>query len=308
MLKIFFWLLVAINGALFALGQGLLEKRSVQRNEPQRLAQQLHPEQLVLSPPAAAPVKPAAPAVNAPAIAQPPTATPKPMPTTTPTIMPAPVSTAALSVLAATTPTVTPVPIPTAASSVLAKTTPTPVSMPAAVPAPAPAAKLSPRPAPAAAPGAHLLACVEIGNFDPIEAQSFRVRLAAAKLSAQPVQRRVQEVASYMVFIAAEDGREGADRRAAELHRLGLNDFYILPDSSPRRNAISLGLFKTDAAAKTYVGQLIAKGVRSANIAERTAGSNKVAFRLRDLNVADQAGFAALISAFPNQSRRDCNG
>jgi hypothetical protein len=188
----------------------------------------------------------------------------------------------------------------------LAATTPIPVPTPAA--APAPAAKPSPTPAPAAAPDAHLLACVEIGNFDPSEAKSFRVRLAAAKLSAQPTQRPVQEVASYMVFIAAEDGRDGADRRAAELHRLGLNDFYILPDSSPRRNAISLGLFKTEAAAKTYVGQLIAKGVRSANITERTANSNKVAFRLRDLNAADQAGFAALVSAFPNQSRRDCNG
>jgi hypothetical protein len=227
------------------------------------LAQQLHPEQLVLSPmpTVAAPVKPAAPAVNAVAIAQP-----------------------------ATTPT------------------PIPVSTPAAAPVPAPAAKPSPTPAPAAAPEAHLLACVEIGNFDPTEAKSFRVRLAAAKLSAQPMQRPVPEVASYMVFIAAEDGREGADRRAAELHRLGISDFYILPDSSPRHNAISLGLFKTEAAAKTYVGQLIAKGVRSANIAERTASSNKVAFRLRDLNEADQAGFAALISAFPNQSRRDCNG
>ncbi|HWZ48793.1 MAG TPA: hypothetical protein VNX00_11330 [Herbaspirillum sp.] len=279
MLKIFFWLLVAINSALFALGQGLLEKQPVQRNEPQRLAQQLHPEQLVLSPTptVAAPVKPAAPAVTAVAIAQP--ATP--------------------------TPTITPAPVPAVALPVLAATTPTPVSTPAT--APAPAVKPSP-PAPTAAPDAHLLACVEIGNFDPSEAKSFRVRLAAAKLSAQPMQRPVQEVASYMVFIAAEDGRDGANRRGAELHRLGLNDFYILPDSSPRPNAISLGLFKTEAAAKTYVGQLIAKGVRSANIAERTASSNKVAFRLHDLNAADQAGFAALVSAFPNQSRRDCNG
>jgi hypothetical protein len=118
----------------------------------------------------------------------------------------------------------------------------------------------------------------------------------------------VQEVASYMVYIAAEDGREGADRRTAELRRLGLTDFYIMPESSPMRDAISLGLFKTEAAAKAYVGQLISKGVRSARIVERTASTNKVAFRLRDLNAADQAGFAALVSAFPNQSRRDCSG
>ena len=111
-----------------------------------------------------------------------------------------------------------------------------------------------------------------------------------------------------MVYIAAEDGREGAERRAAELRRLGLTDFYIMPESAPLHDAISLGLFKTEAAAKAYVGQLIPKGVRSARITERTANTNKVAFRLRDLNAADQAGFAALVSAFPNQSRRDCSG
>src|ERR1700688_1511176 len=135
MLKIFFWLLVAINGALFALGQSLLEKQPVQRNEPQRLAQQLHPEQLVLSPTptVAAPVKPAAPAVTAMAIAQPATVAP------TPTVTPASVPAVALPALAATTPTSTPILVPT----------------PAAVPAPA--AKPSPAPAPTAAPDVHLL-------------------------------------------------------------------------------------------------------------------------------------------------------
>ena len=159
-----------------------------------------------------------------------------------------------------------------------------------------------------AAPVEKLLACVDIGNFDPNEARSFRARLAAAKLRSVASQRSVQEVASYMVYIAAENGREGADRRAAELRRLGLSDFYIMPESSPMRDTISLGLFKTEAAAKAYIGQLISKGVRSARIVERTASTNKVAFRLRNLNAADQAGFAGLAAAFPNQARRDCSG
>ncbi|HEY4073950.1 MAG TPA: hypothetical protein VGM52_12695 [Herbaspirillum sp.] len=287
MLKILFWLLVAINGALFALGQGLLGKHVVQRSEPQRLAQQLNPEQLVLTPPAAAPAKPApivaaavsppvAPPASGASTATPMTAAaaaPSPAPAATP---PAVKATRASVAIPASTPAPTPTPTPTSASA-------------------SPSASTPP-----------LLACVEIGNFDPGEAKSFRARLAAAKLSTRPAQRNVQEVASYMVFIAAEDGREGAGRRAAELRRLGLNDFYIMPDSSPMRDAISLGIFKTEAAAKAYIGQLIPKGIRSARISERTASTNKVAFRLRDLNTADQAGFATLASAFPNQTRRDC--
>jgi hypothetical protein len=291
MLKILFWLLVAINGALFALGQGLLGKHVVQRSEPQRLAQQLNPEQLVLTPPAAAPAKPA-PIVAA--AVSPPVAPPA-----------SGASTATPMTAAAAAPSPAPAATPPAVKATRAS-----VAIPASTPAPAPTPTPTPTPTSASAsPSAStppLLACVEIGNFDPGEAKSFRARLAAAKLSTRPAQRNVQEVASYMVFIAAEDGREGAGRRAAELRRLGLNDFYIMPDSSPMRDAISLGIFKTEAAAKAYIGQLIPKGIRSARISERTASTNKVAFRLRDLNTADQAGFATLASAFPNQTRRDC--
>jgi hypothetical protein len=256
MLKILFWLLLAINGALFALGQGFLEKHPVQHREPQRLARQLHPEQLLLSPPAAVS------AVQ-------------------------PESAQAVAAIAPTTSA-------TSTAAVAADKAPL-----AAAPAQAPAAP----PVAAAEP---VLACVEIGNFDQGEARLFRNRLAAARLNARSTQSEVQEVASYMVYIPAQDGREGAERRAAELRRLGLTDFYILPESSPIHDAISLGLFKTEAAAKAHVGQLIARGIRSARITERTAGASKVVFRLQGLDAADQAGLAALASAFPSQSRRDC--
>jgi hypothetical protein len=162
-------------------------------------------------------------------------------------------------------------------------------------------------PAPAAK-AEQLLACVEIGNFEPREARAFRARLAAAGLNGSSSQHGVQEVASYMVYIPEQDGRAGAERRAEELRRLGLTDFYILPESSPVHDGISLGLFKTEAAAKAHVGHLIEQGIRSARIMGRNASTNKIAFRLRDLNAAGQAAFNALASSFPNQARRDCSG
>jgi hypothetical protein len=312
MLKILFWLLLAINGALFALGQGFPDRQQ-QRTEPQRLTRQLHPEQLILIPPA---VATAVEPLVAPASSSAPVASASVAPVANPpaAVAPPAVTATAASAANATTPSqaITPAAIPNPAAPTPAASTLTPAPVPAsaaaaAASAPAPAASVTAASA-ASAPPEKLLACVEIGNFDPNEARAFRARLAAAKLHAASSQRNVQEVASYMVYIAAEDGRAGADRRAAELRRLGLTDFYILPESSPMHDAISLGLFKTEAAAKAYVGQLISKSVRSARIIERTASTNKVAFRLRDLNAADQAGFAGLASAFPNQSRRDCSG
>jgi hypothetical protein len=327
MLKNLFWLLLAINGVLFASGRGLLFGQSAERAEPQRLVRQLNAEQLVLAP-LAAQASDGGGAVIAPSTTSENPALPA---------MPATLASVATPAIPAIPASPSPLPLPAAAEA-------RPAASPAASSAVVPpssviaAARLAgagaaaatavtataptvAAPVPAAAlPGAvsatvsavtpvqKLLACIDIGNFDPNEARAFRARLSAARIDAQPAQRSVPEVASYMVYIAAYDGRDGAERKAAELRRLGIADFYIMPDTSPMRDAVSLGLFKTEAAAKAYVGQLIPKGVRSARIIERTASTNKVAFRLRDLNGADQARFAALAAAFPNQSRRDCSG
>lgn len=292
--RILFWLLLAINGALFALGQGFADAR-MQRTEPQRLARQLHPEQLVLVQAPAPSAASNAPSPSAAVADRPADAAPSDTRAPAGAASPAPASAPAPATVPAVTPVAPSTPASPSAAPAVSGISSTP-SVPAAA-------------APSAKPAVpeKLLACVEIGNFDPNEARAFRSRLAAAKLHAAS-QSNVREVASYMVYIAAEDGREGAERRAAELRRLGLTDFYIMPASAPMHDAISLGLFKTEAAAKAYIGQLIPKGVRSARIAERTANTSKVAFRLRDLNAADQAGFAEAAAAFPNQSRRDCSG
>lgn len=230
MLKIIFLLLLALNGALFAWHQGYLDQRQVQRREPQRLQQQLHPEQLIL-------------------------ALPRVVPASVPASVPPPVVSASL-------------PIP-----------------PPLVPT----------------------ACVEIGNFERVEAQQFRLQLVSAKLAAQATERVVQEGASFLVFIPAQDGRDGAQRKVEELRRLGLRDFYIFPESLAMRDAISLGVFKTEAAAKLRIGQLIEQGVRSARIMQRPSGGRKLVFHFNALNAAEQASLMALSAAFPNQARSACD-
>lgn len=195
-LRILFWLLLAMNGVLFALGRGFADART-QRTEPQRLVRQLHPEQLVLAqattPSAPSDAKARAAAINS-------------------TPAPAPVAAATQAAASTTTPVATPV-----------ATSPPPVTAPAAAPtiyAEPQAAVAAPVTAPAAATSApakpaapeKLLACVAIGNFDPNEPLKFRGWLAAAKLLVSS-QSNVREVASYMVYIAADDGREAAERR-----------------------------------------------------------------------------------------------
>lgn len=333
MLKTLFWLLLTINAAMLAWGQGLFAAQPVQRREPQRLAQQLHPEQLILTtaPVAATDNAPGRPAVDtaAPALAA---------VTTTATAPAAAVAAAGTAVPAApaiTTAATTPATTPASATAATASAAGTQLAAPTTAPQPVPGPLLAAASVvPAGAVGARapigpattpiapvasivpplpassspVASCVDIGNFEPAGARLFRTRLNAAHLGARAISRNVQEVSSHMVYIPAQEGRAGAERKAAELRRLGITDFYVMPESSALPNAISLGLFKTEAAAKARIGALIGRGVRSARIMARTASTDKLAFRLRDLNSAELAALTTLAAEFPLQTRRECAG
>jgi len=153
------------------------------------------------------------------------------------------------------------------------------------------------------------IACIEIGNFNSVEARKFSAQLADLKLEIRPTTINVQEVASHMVFIPSPDGKEGAERKAAELRRLGIQDFYVIPDSQPNPAlhwAISLGVFKTEDAAKAYIGQLIPRGVRSARIMERNLSTSKLAYQWRNIDPGVKAALDELVAKFPAQELRSC--
>ncbi|MAF05138.1 MULTISPECIES: hypothetical protein [unclassified Herbaspirillum] len=152
--------------------------------------------------------------------------------------------------------------------------------------------------------------CTEVGNFTAADARRFSDQLAGLKLGDKVVQKLTQDVTSHMVYIPPQDGREGADRRIAELRRLGIGDFYVIPDSFPNpalRSGVSLGIFRTEEAAKAYVGQLISRGVRSARIIARRSGAGKQVFQLRDLSPEARTALENIKSAFPDQEIRACS-
>jgi hypothetical protein len=174
----------------------------------------------------------------------------------------------------------------------------------------APAAMLADaKPAPPPKPPVKMIACTEIGNFNSVEVRRFEAQLAALNLPVKATAHSVQEAGSHMVFIPSQEGKDGADRRAAELRRLGIQDFYVMPESQANpalRWAISLGVFKTEEAAKAYIGQLIPKGVRSARIMARNVSSNRQAYQWRNIDPATKAALDALVEKFPGQEQRAC--
>ena len=92
----------------------------------------------------------------------------------------------------------------------------------------------------------------------PQEARRFDNRIAALGLAQQPVR---QNVAGHRGHAATwctsrrRPAREAADRKAEELKNLGVTNYYVMPDNTPMKWAISLGVFKSENAAQDLAGR-----------------------------------------------------
>jgi len=146
-------------------------------------------------------------------------------------------------------------------------------------------APAAPAPEPAA-PAAPAFACLETEAYAPPDARRFETRLARLELGARQVRLAVpyQEVSSHLVYLPPNGGKEGAERRVAELRERGISDYFIMQGDSPLRWAVSLGAFKTEASARTLAAELAKKGVAGVRVLPRGPQSNRFAYRFRDID------------------------
>lgn len=150
-------------------------------------------------------------------------------------------------------------------------------------------------------------ACLEIGTFTAAEARRFEAQLAALPLAGKPSRMDVAESSSHMVLIPSQGDRAGADRKVAELRALGVTDYFVLQDTlDPElRWGVSLGIFRSEDAAKAFLAQVSQKGVRSARLVDYQAPMKKFVFRV-NADTQARAGIEKLKTLFPNQQMRDC--
>jgi len=115
------------------------------------------------------------------------------------------------------------------------------------------------------------LACLFWSDLPMADADRLE-RLLAEKFSAfKPARSVTPGSSTYWVFVPPLASKPDADRKAAELKKLGVPEFFIVQDPGPNRLAISLGIFSSEEAAKERLDALRALGVRSAKSGERSA-------------------------------------
>jgi len=159
---------------------------------------------------------------------------------------------------------------------------------------------------PKAGPKAPPVACIEFGAFSPAEVSRVQQAFEPLALGTRLSQRRAEEVASYWVFIPPLRSRQSANQKAAELKKLGVEDFFIVLEDAKFRFAISLGVFKTEEAAQSRLAEVRTKGVRTARVGPKETSVQKVYFAIREAPEALVAKLNDLRSGFPGTELKEC--
>jgi cell division protein FtsN len=139
------------------------------------------------------------------------------------------------------------------------------------------------------------LVCLEWGSFAVEE--SAKAGSALEKLGVADKVSRREIAEAYWVYIPPLKTKADADKTASELKARGITDVAVMPDIGQWQFALSLGVFKTQEAANSYLGQLQQKGVRTALAGVR--GLRSVTFVIRDPGDAAAEKIAAFTTEFP---------
>ncbi len=116
-------------------------------------------------------------------------------------------------------------------------------------------------------------ACVVFAGLSTDQARELSARIAKSGTGFTLTESRSEAPSSWWVHVPSPGSKEASDKKAAELRRLGIDDLFIMQEPGPNQFAISLGLYKNEQAATRHLEALKDKGVRSAQIVTRGAGS-----------------------------------
>ena len=162
-----------------------------------------------------------------------------------------------------------------------------------------PPAQRVPPPTKAFAVDAKAAACLEWGVFIGPEAARADAAVAELGLPAAQIRRVASDLDGHWVVIPPLKSRADADKAAERLKGLGVTDYSIVLDPPQRRNAVSLGIFRSEEPAQILLAALRKKGVADAVIERREGFFRRVVYYVREPNPGTVAKLSALRAATP---------
>jgi hypothetical protein len=142
-------------------------------------------------------------------------------------------------------------------------------------------------------------ACVEFSGIAAADVPRAREAFAALKLGDRLIERRIEDITRYWVFMPAARDRRAAEVAMAQLRRQNVTDMSIRPD-----NAISLGVFSTEDAARRFITSIENKGVRGAEAGPFVRELREIVMLVRDPDTESVARLTILQRDYNNAQLR----
>jgi hypothetical protein len=144
--------------------------------------------------------------------------------------------------------------------------------------------------------------CVEWGPFAEGDRARALAELAPLGIAQLVSQRRV-EADGYIVTLAGFPSRAAAERRIAELRARNINDLSVV-DLGRGQFAVSLGIYRTEAAANGRADALAQQGVSGTRVGPRTGAPERTILVIRDPPQAAVAKLRELAPGYPGTEIR----
>ena len=142
-------------------------------------------------------------------------------------------------------------------------------------------------------------ACVEFSGVAGPEIARVREAFATLRLGDRLIERRVEEITRHWVFVPPARDRRTAEATMTRLRGQNVTEMSIRPD-----NAISLGVFSTEEAARRFLSTLEAKGVRGAEAGAFVKELREVAMLVKEPDTETVARLALLQREYSNAKLR----
>lgn len=144
------------------------------------------------------------------------------------------------------------------------------------------------------------LSCMEWGEFSAADLSRAEKALEPLKLGTRLKQRQVEYTNVYWVYFAPMKTHAQVEQKIAQLKAHGIGDYFVMQEAGPLHNAISLGVFKTEEAAKKYLAKLRGQGVKTAVVGERSSKLKFTVLVLNDLESEQSSKVSEMHKGFPD--------
>ncbi len=140
--------------------------------------------------------------------------------------------------------------------------------------------------------------CLEWGPFNDADRARALAELESSGLGRLLTQKRVEQTTTFWVYLPRSANKAAIDRRIADLKAAGVRDVAVL-DTGAQRYTISLGVFRTEDAARARVADLARQGVTDAQAGPRQQTLVQTSLVIRDPEAQVVARVRAAQPAYP---------